>query len=47
MKTLGNGSRLAGEKDTCILGGLAQHEKEIKELDNIVIIACGSSLYAS
>lgn len=42
MKTLGNGARL-GKNDTCILGGLSRHEEEIVALDNILIVACGSS----
>lgn len=47
MKTLGNGARLGGPVDGCKLGGLEKHAKELAQIENIVIIACGSSLYAS
>lgn len=47
MKALGNGSRIAGPRDSTKLGGLEQHESDLAGIDNMIIVACGSSYYAS
>lgn len=47
LRALGNGARLAGsQEDAPKLGGLEQHKEELIEIQNLLIIGCGTSLYA-
>ncbi len=43
---MNNGGRLGKIEDSMKLGGLENHKESIEQIENILIIACGSSFYA-
>ena len=46
LRTMGNGSRILN--DQCVqLGGLNMHQKELIELDNLIMLGCGTSYHAA
>lgn len=47
LRCLGNGARLAGFSDCSKLGGLDMKEKELCEINHLILIGCGSSLNAA
>jgi glucosamine--fructose-6-phosphate aminotransferase (isomerizing) len=46
LKVMGNGARLSVIADHCKLGGLDYNAEQISEIENMMIIACGSSFIA-
>ncbi len=45
MRTLNYGGRYTN-KNEVKLGGLDQYQRKLKQIDNLCIAACGTSLYA-
>lgn len=43
---MGNGSRLSILGDTSKLGGLEAFKDELVKIENLILVACGSSYYA-
>jgi glucosamine--fructose-6-phosphate aminotransferase (isomerizing) len=46
LKVMGNGGRLSNSMDNTKLGGLEMYSDNISNIDNMVLIGCGSSLYS-
>jgi len=46
LRATGNGGRLKNDKEVK-LGGLETYKEELKKIDNIILLGCGSSYYAS
>jgi len=46
IKCLNNGKRILNDEEV-ILGGLNQFKDKLKEIDNLIMLGCGSSYYAS
>ena len=46
IRTIGMGSRIHGDNKNVQLGGLNRHTNELKEIDNIIMLGCGTSYHA-